>query len=361
MTGTVLLARLDSDGDVLLCGPAVRAVAAEADRVVLLAGPRGAGAARLLPGVDEVLVWHCPWIDAEPRPVDPADVAGLVERLRALRVDRALVLTSFHQSPLPLALVLRLAGVPWVGATSEDYPGSLLDLRHRLPETGLHEAQRQLSLAEAAGYRLPAGDDGGLAVRRPLPDVSGLVPDGPYVVVHPGASVPSRAPSPHRARAIVAALEDAGHDVVVTGGPGERDLAAQVAGPGTTDLAGATDLEGLAAVLAGAGAVVVGNTGPAHLAAAVGTPVVSLFAPVVPVERWRPWGVPSVVLGDLRADCALTRARDCPVPGHPCLDGVPVLLVVQAVEQLLGTTAAPAQAEPSAGRVAAPAPEEVAA
>ena len=54
----VLIARLDSAGDVLLAGPTVRAVAAHADHVVLLAGPRGAAAARLLPGVDEIVVWE---------------------------------------------------------------------------------------------------------------------------------------------------------------------------------------------------------------------------------------------------------------------------------------------------------------
>ena len=127
------MVRLDSDGDVLLAGPAVRAVAAHGDDVVLLVGPQGAAAARLLPGVDDVLVWSCPWIVADPAPVDPADVGELVTRLRGLAVDRALVLTSFHQSPLPTALLLRLAGVPWVGAVSDDYPGSLLDLRLRLP------------------------------------------------------------------------------------------------------------------------------------------------------------------------------------------------------------------------------------
>jgi hypothetical protein len=63
---TTLLARLDSDGDVLLAGPAVRAVAASGDRVVLLVGPAGAAAARLLPGVDEVVVWSCPWVVADP-------------------------------------------------------------------------------------------------------------------------------------------------------------------------------------------------------------------------------------------------------------------------------------------------------
>jgi ADP-heptose:LPS heptosyltransferase len=350
VTGTVLIARLDSDGDVLLCGPAVRAAAAGAQRVVLLAGPRGAAAARLLPGVDEVLVWHCPWIDAEPRPVDPDDVASLVELLRAQSVDRALVLTSFHQSPLPLALLLRLAGVPWIGATSVDYPGSLLDLRHRLPDTGLHESERQLSLLRAAGFDLPPGDDGSLAVRRPLPDTRHLV-DGPYVVVHPGASVPARAPSPRWAARLVGALAAAGHRVVVTGGPGERERTRAVAGTAGLDLGGATDLAGLADLLDRAGAVVVGNTGPAHLAAAVGTPVVSLFSPVVPAERWRPWRVPTVLLGDQDAPCARTRAKDCPVAGHPCLDGVPVARAVDAVEQLLA--AVPVQSRPERTEVSA--------
>jgi ADP-heptose:LPS heptosyltransferase len=100
------------------------------------------------------------------------------------------------------------------------------------------------------------------------------------------------------------------------------------------DLGGRVDLAGLAGVLAGAEVVVVGNTGPAHLAAAVGTPVVSLFAPVVPAVRWRPWGVRHVLLGDQEAACAGSRARVCPVPGHPCLDGVPVEEVVAAVGAL---------------------------
>jgi ADP-heptose:LPS heptosyltransferase len=345
---TTLLARLDSDGDVLLAGPAVRAVADRGDRVVLLCGPAGAAAARLLPGVDDVLVWTCPWIVPDPPPVDSAAVQALVDEVRAREVDRALVLSSFHQSPLPTALVLRMAGVRWVGAASEDYPGSLLDLRLRLPENGLHEAQRQLRLAEAAGFGLPDGDAGGLAVRRPLPDTSALTGPGPYVVVHPGASVAARGPSPSWAARLVAALDAAGHRVVVTGGPSERPLTGAVAGRHALDLGGATELAQLADVLDRAACVVVGNTGPAHLAAAVGTPVVSLFAPVVPAERWRPWQVPHVLLGDQGAPCALTRARACPVPGHPCLDGVPVEQAVSAVQALTSAATAPVTAPPSA-------------
>ena len=77
------------------------------------------------------------------------------------------------------------------------------------------------------------------------------------------------------------------------------------------------------------------NTGPAHLAAAVGTPVVSLFAPVVPAERWRPYGVPVVLLGDQHAGCRGTGARECPVPGHPCLGSITPSAVVGAVDRLI--------------------------
>jgi ADP-heptose:LPS heptosyltransferase len=334
MTRHVLVARQDSMGDVLLAGPAVRAVAAEAGRVTLLCGPRGRAAAELLPEVDEVVVAHAGWIDAEPRRVTREVVDELVDRLVDLEIDRALVLTSFHQSPLPLALMLRMAGVPTIAAVSVDYPGSLLDIRHRVDDD-IHEVERGLSLAATLGYRLAEEDDGGLRVRLGGADVPDL--EGRYVVVHPGASVPARAWAPERHAALVDALVEGGRRVVVTGDSSERPLTSLVAGPrrpGVVDLGGRVDLAGLARVLDRAEVVVVGNTGPAHLAAAVGTPVVSLFSPVVPAVRWRPWGVAHELLGDQGAACAGSRARVCPVAGHPCLDGVSVGEVVAAVDRL---------------------------
>lgn len=328
----VLVARLDSVGDVLLTGPAIRAVAARASRVVMLAGPRGREAAELLPGVDRVLTWHAPWIDPEPEPVRAEAVDALVAAVAAEGVRSALIFTSFHQSPLPLALLLRLAGVAWIGAICEDYPGSLLDLRHRV-DGDPPEAERALSLAAAAGF--PRCDDGLLAVRKPLPEVEHLVRDDGYVVIHPGTSVPARAwPPGHCARA-VRLLAEAGFRVVVTGSPADRALTARVAGDDGLDLGGRTSLAELAAVLARASVLIAGNTGPAHLAAAVGTPVVSLFAPTVPAARWAPYGVPHVLLGDPEAPCAGSRARVCPVPGHPCLSSVTPGEVVRAVIRLV--------------------------
>jgi ADP-heptose:LPS heptosyltransferase len=322
----VLAVRLDSEGDVLLAGPAVRALAHGSDRVTLLCGPRGRQAAALLPGVDEVVCWRAPWIDPEPEPVDRQDVEAIVRRVAELRVDAAVIFGSFHQSPLPTALVLRLAGVPWIAATSADYPGALLDLRHRA-EDDIHEVERAQDLARAAGYELPPGDDGALRVTAGAP-----APAQPYVVVHPGASVPARAWDPEGHAELVGALAAEGRRVVVTGAPDERALTAYVARDAGIDLGGATTFAGLARVLAAADAVVVGNTGPAHLAAAVGTPVVSLFAPTVPAVRWRPWRVAHELL-NVDVACAGCRARICPVAGHPCL-GVSVNQVVAAVGRL---------------------------
>jgi ADP-heptose:LPS heptosyltransferase len=269
---------------------------------------------------------------------------ALVDRLAAVGADEAVVFTSFHQSPLPTALLLRMAGVRRVCAISDDYPGSLLDVRHRVP-VGIPEAERALSLATAAGFPPPPGDDLALRLRADLPAEVDLGTG--YVVVHPGASVPARAAPPQRCRRIVETLVAAGHRVVVTGGPGERALTAEVAGDDATDLGGRTSVAGLARVIAEADCVVVGNTGPAHLAAAVGTPVVSLFAPTVPFGQWGPHRVPWVRLGDAAAACRDTRAARCPEAGHPCLSGLDPTDVVAAV-QLLGARPRNARLEAAA-------------
>ncbi len=337
-----LAVRLDNAGDVLLTGPAVRAIAAACGRVTMLAGPAGADAARLLPGVDEVMIWQAPWVAFDPPPVDPATLAGLTSQIAARGCTEAVIFTSSHQSPLPTALVLRLAGIRRVAALSVDYPGSLLDVRYRR-DADIPEPERALGLVRAAGYELPPGDDGTLAVRRPLPGTGVLTGPGPYLVLHPGASAPARRWPASRWAEAAALLAARGQRVILTGSPAERVLTA-AASQGIhgqiRDLGGRTSLAELAAVLAGADAVLVANTGAAHLAAAVGTPVVSLFAPVVPAARWAPYGVPVTLLGDQHAPCRDSRAVRCPVPGHPCLTGVSAEAACRALEELRAPEAA---------------------
>jgi ADP-heptose:LPS heptosyltransferase len=343
MSGGILAVRQDSLGDVLLTGPALRAIASGPGPLTLLCGRRGAAAAHLLPGVEETLVWTAPWIDPEPDPVSREDCRRLIRAIESRAPREAVIFTSFHQSPLPTALLLRLAGVPRIAAIAVDYPGALLDVRHRVADD-VHEVQRALSLAAAAGHTLAPGDSARLAIRveaEPPP-----LPDEPFFVVHPGASVPARAWEPERWARLAALLAGRGHRVVVTGTIGELALTRFVAAgaPGALDLGGLCDFGDLAAVLSRAAAVAVANTGPAHLAAAVGTPVVSLFAPTVPAVRWRPWGVPHELL-HRQVPCAGCRARECPVPGHPCLAAVAPAEAAEALERLGGLGVASAADE----------------
>jgi ADP-heptose:LPS heptosyltransferase len=313
-------------------------MAASSD-VVLLCGPRGYAAARMLPDVSDIICAELPWIDPEPKAVEPAVMVQLINCIASVGADEAVIFTSFHQSALPLALLMRMAGVRRIAAISDDYPGSLVDVRLRDPGD-LHEVERALLLAAAAGFQPAAADDTAMRVVDPGPPPRNVEILSPYVVVHPGASVPARLWPAEHSTSLVTRLRAQGRNVVVTGGPADTSLTAAVARDGALDLGGRLDLRGLAAVIAGAAALVAPNTGPAHLAAAVGTPVVSLFAPVVSSARWRPWRVPNVVLGNQTAPCAGTRARQCPVPGHPCLATVTPDDVLRALESLVGARAA---------------------
>lgn len=318
-----LLARLDNAGDVLLAGPAVRAAAAVGE-VTLLCGPRGVDAAKLLPGVSEVTTFDAPWVGFDPEPLEGLRVQSLVADLRSRRFDAGAILTSFHQSPLPLALLLRMAGVGELAAVSVDYPGSLLD--HRLPyRPELHEVEQALTVTRALGC--PDPPDLRLAVSgypaSPVP--------GPYLVVHPGASVPARSLPSELAQATIEVLAGMGWRVVVTGMQGEGDPVPF----GVDDLRGSTDFADLVSLIAGAEALVCGNTGPGHIAAAVGTPVVSIFAPVVPASRWRPWRVPHVLLGNQEIECAGCRSRSCPRSRQHCVADITAHDVLDALGRLI--------------------------
>jgi ADP-heptose:LPS heptosyltransferase len=334
-----LIARLDNVGDVLLAGPGVRAVAGAGRSVTFLAGRTGAEAARLLPGVERVITFDAPWVAFDAPPVDTSTIGEVISTIAAVEADDAIILTSFHQSPLPLALMMRMAGVSGIAATCVDFPGSLLDVRHPYLDD-VHEVEQTLALCAASGYPLPPDDDRRLRIDLPgpelLPDVSGR-PDS-YVVVHPGASVPARGLPPGPTAEVVRALTRAGRHVVVTGTSGEVALARRIVAGARDDLVtlavGATDLVGLAGWIAGADAVVCGNTGAAHIAAAVGTPVIEAFAPVVPAHRWYPWMVPHALLGRLDIACAGCRARRCPIAGQPCLQPFTVDTVLDALDRL---------------------------
>lgn len=330
----ILVARVDAVGDVLLTEPAIRSLAALGP-VTLLCSSEGRRAAELIDDVDDVIVFDGPWTGGEPTTLEGEDLTTTANRviaqIRERRPVLGVIFTSALQSPQPTALLMRMAGVPTICARSTDFCGSLVDVLLRT-DPPLHEVERNLELARAAGA--PALGDVRIQVRR-SPWLGTPLPDR-YVVVHPGSSVPARSLTPARWREAIDALAESGIDVVLTGVASDHAAQAVRESEGVAvDLVGRTTLGSLASVLAGAEAVCIGNTGPMHLAAAVGTPVVAAFPPTVPVQRWRPWMTPHVILGDQDIACAECHVRECPFEGHPCAD-IDTRTIVEAVQFVSG-------------------------
>jgi ADP-heptose:LPS heptosyltransferase len=185
------------------------------------------------------------------------------------------------------------------------------------------------------GYQLPPGDDGGLALKDVPPHEAWSAHES-YVVVHPGATVAARRWAAKKNARLVRELCERGYAVYVTGSVDEIPLTAYVAGGAGVDLGGRTTFAQFAAIVRDARAVVCGNTVASHVASAMRTPVVCIFAPTIPAVRFRPWKVAHALLGDQLAPCAGCRARICPVEGQPCLAGITPARVADAVDALAG-------------------------
>jgi lipopolysaccharide heptosyltransferase II len=348
--GRVLAVRLDAMGDVLMTGPAVRALAEGGRRVTLLTSRSGAAAAELLPGVADVIVYDAPWMKASAARSAAPDRA-MIDRLRAGRFDAAVVFTVYSQNPLPAAMLCLLADVPLRLAHCRENPYHLLTdwVRETEPEAGVrHEVRRQLDLLAAVGVRTA---DERMRVTLPAEAVAHVrqtvrwldLDDGrPWAVVHPGATAPSRRYPPGLFAEACRRLARAhGVRLVFTGDAGERPLVDEVReaiDAPTESLAGELDLAELAALVAAAPLLVSNNTGPAHLASAVGTPVVDLYALTNPQHT--PWLVPSRVLNH-DVPCRWCYRSVCPEGHHDCLRRVEPAAVVAAALELLGEPAPP--------------------
>jgi ADP-heptose:LPS heptosyltransferase len=157
-----------------------------------------------------------------------------------------------------------------------------------------------------------------------------------FIVLNPGAAWPNKRWPPERFGALAAALRDrTGLRSLVTWGPSERDLANAVviASSGAASLAPPTSVSDLAVLMREAALVVSGDTGPLHIAAAMGTPLVGLYGPTWP-ERNGPWDPNDVVISRASA-CVCHHKRRC-LRGAPCINEITLDEVVAASERRLG-------------------------
>jgi ADP-heptose:LPS heptosyltransferase len=165
------------------------------------------------------------------------------------------------------------------------------------------------------------------------------------VGVFPGSNASSRRWAPERFAETVRRLAAAGYEVVVFGGPGEEALSREVAGDAALDLGGRTDLPTLAAGLAACRAVLTNDSGPMHLAAAVGTPVVALFGAGDPRETG-PLGPGHRVLRHPELGCVPCRKNVCPRAGRGTFlrEAARECLGLIGVDEVLAAVAATTQA-----------------
>lgn len=351
----ILVVRLNNIGDVVMLGPALRAVRAALPgaEVTLLAAPAGALAAPMLPWVDEVLVHRAIWQDASgAMALDPGRESALAAELRSRRFDAALIFTSFSQSPYPPAYACYLAGIPIRVGQSKEFGGSVLSRWVRPLPDGVHQVDRNLHLLESIGFaaagrhlelRVPAGAS---ARADELLRAEGIDPEAPFLVVAPGASCAARRYDPARFAAAVRLLDDrAGMPIVVVGSERERELAAPIgAGTAARSLVGRTSIPELTAILRRARLVLANDSGPMHLADAFGRLMVILYSGTELEAQWRPRGSAATLLRR-PTDCAPCHLFRCPYRME-CLDFAPDEVVRAVLDQLERTEAgAPALAQ----------------
>jgi lipopolysaccharide heptosyltransferase II len=350
----LLCVRLDSAGDVLMTTPALNALkeAVPGRHLTLLTSPSGAHAARLVPALDEIIEFEAPWM--KPPHATVSNDRALINRLAAGGYDGAVVFSVYSQNPLPAAYLVYLAGIPSCLAHCRENAYHLLSDRVPDPEPQQrlrHEVRRQLDLVATTGAK-PKSDALSIAIpsvarRRAMAALATLrIPrDGPLVVAHVGASAPSRRYPPQRfAEALDLVIAEQRARVVLTGDSTEVHLVEFVRGAMRSDvytLAGCLEFAELCAAIEAADVLVSNNTAPVHIAAAVGTPVVDLYALTNPQHG--PWRVPHRLLYR-DVPCRYCYKSVCPAGHHDCLAQVTPAEIADAVRGLLDSTFEPVRA-----------------
>jgi lipopolysaccharide heptosyltransferase II len=343
----ILCVRLDALGDVLMTTPAMRALkySRPGRRLTVLTSAGGAAVTPFVPEIDDVIVYDPPWMKTTGPRSDSIPEYAMAERLRSEGFDAAVIFTVYSQNPLPAAFLCYLADIPLRLAHCRENPYQLLT--HWMPDPEpdrliRHEVRRQLDLVATIGcqttneklsFQIP--DTAHLAVATLLQNL-GVALHRPWVVIHPGASAPSRRYPPQgfieTARRLVS---EVGCQVLFTGVGAERSLVEEIRaaiGAPTFSLVDQLNVAGLAALIARAPLLITNNTGPVHIAAAVGTPVVDLYALTNPQHT--PWAVPHRVLFH-DVPCKYCYKSICPTGRHECLRGVSPADIVVAARELL--------------------------
>jgi lipopolysaccharide heptosyltransferase II len=343
----LLCIRLDTLGDVLMTSPAIRALKESLPdrRITLLTSSVGAEVTALIPEIDQVLVYDAPWMKGEP---NVADDHALIEALQSRCFDAAVLFSVYSQNIWASALLSYLAGIPLRLGYSRENPYNLLTdwVPEDEPQRFVrHEVQRQLDLVERVDARtedpslsLSVSDRAYVAARTSLLS-AGVNVCRPWALIHPGARADSRRyPAAYYAEAArMLAVED-GWQICFSGSVDEMPIIDEIRGrmdAPSYSLAGPIELEELSALIGLAPLLITNNTGPAHIAAALGTPEVVLYALTNPQHM--PWRAYARVLRH-SVPCQYCYRSVCPEGHHNCLRLIEAAEVARAARSMFGPT-----------------------
>jgi lipopolysaccharide heptosyltransferase I len=303
--GRIALVKLSALGDIVHTLPVASALRASwpAAHITWIVERRHAGILRDHPALNEIIVVDTQsWRRARgPRALRSAgrEVMALRRRLRAGRFDVAFDLQGLIKSGLFALATGARTRIGFARGECHEWPSTLLTNHHvTLPTSARHVVEQYLALLHPLGTRangkpvefhLPSDPDAEMAVDEFFA-ASGVKPRDRVVVLNPGAGRPEKrwpaAQFAELGRRLVA--DDAAH-AIVAWGPGEVALAHAIADGGGALVAPPTNLDRLVALLRRASVVVAADTGPLHIAAALGVPCVGLYGPT-PAVRNAPYG-----------------------------------------------------------------------
>jgi ADP-heptose:LPS heptosyltransferase len=334
----ILVYRCGALGDTIVALPAIQAMreAFPDAELALMTASDGSG----IVWTDQVvgdLGWftHVVTYQADEL-VHPTGLLRVLGRVRAVRPDLVLYLGSDHNAGIRLwrdRLFFRLAGVRRFVATTSRKVTFFGRLRRDAREYP-YEADRLLEAAARAGASRPNAPSLPSAPARAeraraLLAARGIGAERPFVAMCPGSKQAAKRWPLERYAALGARLiREGGVDVVIVGGPDEARAASEVARDWPAGrwavVAGASSVLESAEVLRRACLYVGNDTGAMHLAAAVGTPCVAIFAAREPGKSWHPYGDDHVVLRRDDVPCANCYLTTCTVERLRCLTAIDV-------------------------------------
>lgn len=342
----ILCVRLDAIGDVLMTTPAIRALkeSLPGRKITLLTSPSGKEIASLIPEINDVIVYDAPWMKATALRANSSPELAMVERLRQSKFDAAVIFTVFSQNPLPSAFLCYLADIPLRLAHCHENPYQLLTnwVLDPEPSNGIrHEVQRQIDLVATVGCTtnnqrmlLQVPEAARYRIFNILKSLD-IDLEKPWVVIHPGATAASRRYPPEGFAEVARSLIlDRNFQVLLTGTEPEIELIESIQkaiNVTSYSLVGCLNLTEMTALIQLSPLLISNNTGPVHIAAALGTPVVDLYALTNPQHT--PWAVPNRVLFH-DVPCKFCYKSICPEGHNNCLKLVTPDEIVRAAWEL---------------------------